>query len=109
MQDGNGWRAIDPHGLIGDPAYDAANFFGNPLDRPDVTRDPARILLISRLVALAIGCSQRKILEYAAAHAALSACWSIDDPASDEDLQDAFERLAFLSLVRELLGNFRQY
>jgi streptomycin 6-kinase len=100
------WRAIDPHGLIGDPAYDAANFFGNPLNRPDITQDPERILLISRLVAPVIGCSERRILEYAATHAALSACWSIDDPVSDEDIRDAFDRLAFLGIVRELLGDY---
>ncbi|MDB5554894.1 MAG: strB [Rhizobium sp.] len=99
------WRAIDPHGLIGDPAYDAANFFGNPLKRPDITLNQERIRLISRLVAPAIGCSERKILEYAAAHAALSACWSIDDPVSDEDLRDAFDRLIFLKVVRELIGD----
>jgi len=104
-QEGTAWRAIDPHGLIGDPAYDVANFFGNPLGRTDITLNPDRILLIARLVGPAIGCSERKILEYAAAHAALSACWSIDDPVSDRDLHDAFDRLAFLSVVREFIGD----
>jgi streptomycin 6-kinase len=104
-QDGTAWRAIDPPGLIGDPAYDAANFFGNPLGRPDITLNPDRILLIARLVAPVIGCRDRKVLEYAAAHAALSACWSIDDPVSDEELDDASDRLAFLKVVRELIGD----
>ena len=104
-QEGTVWRAIDPHGLIGDPAYDAANFFGNPLGRPDITLNPDRILLIARLVAPVIGCRDRKVLEYAAAHAALSACWSIDDPVSDQDLHDAFDRLAFLRVVREFIGD----
>jgi streptomycin 6-kinase len=104
-QDGTAWRAIDPHGLIGDPAYDAGNFLGNPLSAPDITLDLDRIRLISRLVAPTIGCSERKVLHYAAAHAALSACWSIDDPASQDDLRNASDRLAFLRIVRELLGD----
>ena len=103
--DGTVWRAIDPHGLIGDAAYDAANFFGNPLGRPDMTCDPGRIRRIAQLTAPVIGCDEGKILRYAAAHAALSACWSIDDPVSEEDLSDAFDRLAFLRVVRRMLDD----
>lgn len=104
--DGGEWRAIDPHGLIGDPVYDAANFFGNPLGRPDITCDEDRVrLLVSRL-APALGCTETKVLRYAAAHAALSACWSIDDPVSDEDRSDAEHRLAFVALARTVLEEF---
>lgn len=102
--EGSVWRAIDPHGLIGDPAYDAANFFGNPLNRRDITCDPHRIPVIARTTATAIGCLESKILQYACAHAALSACWSIDDPVSEEDVRDAQDRLAFLKVVRDLLS-----
>ena len=97
------WRAIDPHGLIGDPAYDAANFFGNPIGRPDITCDESRIRLLASLLAPALACSEGKALRYAAAHAALSACWSIGDPVSDDDLADAGHRLAFLAVVRAML------
>lgn len=98
------WRAIDPHGLIGDPAYDAANFFGNPIGRPDITSDEGRIRLLARHLAPALGCSEQKVLRYAAAHAALSACWSIDDPVSEDDRSDADHRLAFLAIVRAMLA-----
>lgn len=98
------WRAIDPHGLIGDPGYDAANFFGNPLGRPDITCDEGRIRLLTSRLAPALGCSEDKVLRYAAAHAALSACWSIDDPVSDDDRSDADHRLAFLAIVRAMLA-----
>lgn len=105
LADGHGrWRAIDPHGLLGDPCYDAANFFGNPLARPDVTCDSARIGLLARILAPALDCDENKILRFAAVHAALSACWSIDDPVSDEDLCDAGDRLTFLDVVRRLTG-----
>lgn len=101
--EGGIWRAIDPHGLIGDPAYDAANFFGNPIGRPDITCDEDRIRLVAGILAPALGCDETKVLRYAAAHAALSACWSIGDPVSDEDLSDADHRLDFLAVVRGLL------
>lgn len=103
-RDGAHWIAIDPHGLIGDPVYDAANYFGNPLHKPDITLDRARILGIARCFAPVLDCDVRKILEYAAAHAALSACWSIDDPVSDADFQDAQDRLGFVAVVRDLLA-----
>ncbi|UVC10758.1 streptomycin resistance protein [Rhizobium sp. TH2] len=104
-QDGTIWRAIDPHGLIGDPAYDVANFFGNPLGRPDITCDTDRILAIAVVTAQVIGCSESKILQYAACHAALSASWSIDGPVSEEDVKDAQDRLGFLKVVRDLLSS----
>lgn len=104
LADGAGnWRAIDPHGLIGDPVYDAANFFGNPIGRPDITCDESRIRLLASVIAPALGCDEGKVLHYAAAHAALSACWSIGDPVSVEDLKDAGPRLDFLAVVRRLL------
>lgn len=102
--DAGQWRAIDPHGLIGDPAYDAANFFGNPLDRPDITCDQHRIRLLANGLAPELGCREEKVLRYAAAHAALSACWSIGDPISDDDLRDAEHRLAFLAIAKAMLA-----
>lgn len=105
LSDGAGkWRAIDPHGLIGDPAYDAANFFGNQLGSPEITGDEGRIRLLASRLAPALGCSEEKLLRYAAAHAALSACWSIGDPVSDDDLGDADDRLAFVTAVRTIVA-----
>ena len=98
------WRAIDPHGLIGDPVYDTANFFGNPIGRSDITGDEDRIRLVAHTIAPVFGCDEGKVLRYAAAHAALSACWSIGDPVSDGDLRDADHRLAIVAVVRRMLG-----
>jgi streptomycin 6-kinase len=99
------WRVIDPHGLIGDPAYDVANFFGNPLGRPDITCDQGRIRLLAVRLARALGRTEDVILRFAAAHAALSACWSISDPVSDEDRQDALDRLTFLTIIKAMLDS----
>jgi len=97
------WRTIDPQGLIGDPAYDVANIFGNPDGAFDDIVDPARIITLVRLFAITIGCSEEKILRYAIAHAGLSICWSLegDDRISADG--NASERLAFFKVARRLL------
>lgn len=100
-----GWLAIDPQGLIGDPAYDVANIFGNPLNAIDDILDPARIANLAVLFSDAIGCTQDKILRYAAAHAGLSICWSLQQGGTVETNQNASERLAFLETVRTLIAD----
>lgn len=52
---GRGWLAIDPKGLIGDPAYDAANLFYNPVRRADLRLDPVRIRAMAAALAPAVG------------------------------------------------------
>ncbi|WP_164901817.1 aminoglycoside phosphotransferase family protein [Neorhizobium lilium] len=100
---GRGWLAIDPQGLLGDPAYEVANVFGNPDGAfPDII-EPARIAMLVRLFAPLIGCGEEKILRYAIAHAGLSISWALEngDPLSDGS--DAFERRAFLDAAKRLL------
>lgn len=98
-----GWLAIDPQGLIGDAAYDVANVFGNPLGGAKDILDPARIMRLADCFSGAIGCSREKILRYAAAHAGLSICWSMQGEISDEREENIAERLTFAKLVRERL------
>ena len=95
-----GWLAIDPQGLIGDPAYDVANIFGNPLNAIDDILDPARIVKLAALFSTAIGCSEDKILRYAVAHAGLSICWSLETGGTVADNENASERFAFLRTMR---------
>ncbi len=100
---GRGWLAIDPQGLVGDPAYDVANVFGNPDGAfPDIV-SPDRISSLLRTFAPVIGCSEEKILRYAIAHAGLSISWSIEDGRPLGEGSDAFERLAFLSAAKRML------
>jgi streptomycin 6-kinase len=102
-----GWLAIDPHGVIGDPAYEAANVFGNPLGARDDILDPERTIFLARMFSEVIGCPQRKIAEYAAAHAALSMCWYLEDGASQSDRFFAVEARDFLCLAKTLLDDGR--
>ena len=98
-----GWLAIDPQGLLGDPAYDVANVFGNPLEAFDDIINPARITALMSLFAAEIGCSEDKILRYALAHAGVSICWSLEDGTLLEDNENARERLAFFKVAISLL------
>ncbi len=98
-----GWLAIDPQGLFGDPAYDVANVFGNPLGAFDDIIDVARISDLMTVFSNVLGCSEDKILRYALAHAGLSICWSLESADSVSGNQNARERLAFFNVAARLL------
>ena len=76
---GRGWLAIDPKALLGERAYDVANLLRNPA--------PCATLVLSRdrMARLAVFYSERleldrqRILDFAFAHAGLSAAWDIED------------------------------
>ncbi len=74
-----GWLAIDPHGLVGDAAFDAANIFYNPYDRDDLCLDPERARHMAEHFAPVIGCGPSHILDYAFAYGCLSAAWHHED------------------------------
>lgn len=99
-----GWLAIDPQGLVGDPAYDVANIFGNPIGAFPEIIDRRRILRLTSLFASVIGCSEEKVLRYAIAHAGLSICWSMEDGDSISGNGNATERLAFVRAALPLLN-----
>jgi streptomycin 6-kinase len=81
-----GWLAIDPKGLIGDPAYDVANIFQNPVGYAKRS-DPQRILLMAGTMAEAIDRDVETVLEYAFAYSGLSAAWFLE--AGDRDAADS--------------------
>lgn len=74
-----GWLAIDPHGVLGDPAYDAANLLYNPLDRQDLRTDPARARRLAEVLAPAVDRPVAAVLGYGFCHACLSAAWHLED------------------------------
>ncbi|WP_051571037.1 aminoglycoside phosphotransferase family protein [Cryptosporangium arvum] len=76
------WLAIDPHGLVGDPAYEAAALLYNP--DPD-RRDPSLLALVpARIEQLADGLAQPvdRVTAWGFAVAMLSAVW--DTEGQDE-------------------------
>ncbi|WP_271893700.1 aminoglycoside phosphotransferase family protein [Candidatus Phyllobacterium onerii] len=79
-----GWLVIDPKGLIGDPMYDTANMFYNPLDRDDLRQSESRIAKMAQTFSLAFGRDIKTILGFGMTHAGLSASWHDEDENFDE-------------------------
>ena len=95
------WRAIDPHGLIGDRAYEVANVFGNPSG--EHLFDPLRIRKLAWTFSEVLGCSAQRILRFAAAHAMLSVAWSLDHPLREGSAESIQERTHVASIIRSLI------
>ena len=75
-----GWLAIDPKGVVGDPAYEAARFQHNPI--PDFLSmdDPQRVAQRRvEILASVLKVNQARLLAWGFFDAVLSACWSIED------------------------------
>jgi streptomycin 6-kinase len=74
------WRAIDPKGLVGEPAYEAGALLRNPLPELLAWPDPRRIL--SRrldVLAGALGFDRARLRDWGFAQAVLSGWWSFED------------------------------
>lgn len=74
-----GWLAIDPKGLIGEPAYDVANLFCNPTPHEAIVHDASRMDALADAAASALEADRRRVLGYAFAHAGLAVAWRIED------------------------------
>jgi streptomycin 6-kinase len=83
-----GWLAIDPKGVLGDPAFDAANIFYNPLDRDDLCLDPQRIARLAAVFARTLDQDPRCVLDFAIAYGCLSAAWHLGDGNNEDELRE---------------------
>lgn len=102
MKDTHGtWRIIDPQGLIGDPAYEVANIFGNPGGAH--LFEPARVVRLAEAFAPVLDCDPLKVLRYAGAHAMLSTAWSLNEPHNAHAAENIRERLAVAGFIRSLI------
>lgn len=95
------WRIIDPQGLIGDPAYEVANIFGNPGGAH--LFEPARVVRLAEAFAPVLECDPLKLLRHAGAHAMLSTAWSLDEPHNPNAADNIRERLAVAGFIRSLI------
>lgn len=79
------WIALDPKGVVGDPAYEAGAFIRNP--KPELIAYqnlPALLVQRIRLFATVLGCDAQRMHNWAYVQAILAACWNIEeghDPA----------------------------
>jgi len=87
-----GWLAIDPHGLVGDPAYEFAPLLYNPLPLGPTAAVLARRRC--RRLAVATGIPEERIRGWGFVQAVLSAVWSLDeDLIPDRHVLAVAERL----------------
>jgi streptomycin 6-kinase len=81
LRAGEGWRAIDPRGALGDPAFEAAALLRNPAGAPAVARARRRL----DILAAVLGLDRVRLAGWGYATAVLAACWAVEDaeaPAS---------------------------
>jgi len=88
----DGWLAIDPKSVTGEPCYEVGDLFRNRIDELYETADPVRAMR-GRVeqVADLTGFDAERIRLWALAQAVLSEVWTADDPsrASDIDMRAA--------------------
>lgn len=97
-----GWLAIDPKGVLGDPGFDAANMFYNPLERDDLCLDPERIAHMAEVFAKTLGQTPAAILDHAIAYGCLSAAWHHED----ENEVDENRELSVAEVIRKVRLSF---
>ena len=97
IADGTDWLAIDPKGVIGDPAYEANCFIRNPL--PEIVSCPvAQEITVTRLhdFSQLLGFDPQRMLCWCYVQSIVSACWFIQnngDPAVSIKLADIIEQI----------------
>jgi streptomycin 6-kinase len=97
-----GWLAIDPKGVLGDPGFDAANLFYNPLERDDLCLAPERIARMADVFSKSMKQDSRRLLDHAFAYGCLSAAWHCEDGNSREENRE----LAVASAIRTVRLDF---
>ena len=93
------WLAIDPKGVVGEPAYDTAVLLHNPTELLDAPR-PGKVL--ERRVDLLseeLGLDRERVLNWGIAQAVLAAFWGLEDGGRVWK-----EALVFAGLLSDLGG-----
>lgn len=74
------WLALDPKGIIGEPAFEVGTFLHNPM--PQIATWPNLDRILARRVdqfAEELNAERQRILAWGIAQAVLSAWWSVED------------------------------
>ena len=78
-----GWVAIDPKGVVGEPCYEVGAFMRNPIDL--FTNPSEAVATIARrfdIFAEVLGFDRKRTAAWAFAQAVLSAYWCLEDAGS---------------------------
>jgi streptomycin 6-kinase len=76
---GRGWLAIDPKGILGEPAYETGAMLRNPVTDPAYCADPATIERRARLICARLGYAYERVIGWCFAQWVLSDLWAIED------------------------------
>lgn len=97
---GDGWRMIDPKGIVGEPAYEVGALLRNPIatifDEPALDRITARRLDI---LAETLALDRERLRQWSLAQAVLSAWWSYEDGGDLTDWQPTMHLAAVLATL----------
>jgi streptomycin 6-kinase len=74
-----GWLAIDPKGVVGEPAYEVGAALRNPCDRPELFAAPETIRRRADRYTRELRLDGGRVLGWAFAQAVLAAIWEIED------------------------------
>jgi streptomycin 6-kinase len=76
----DGWLAIDPKGVLGEPVFDTAILLHDPSDRILAQPNPRRFLARRvDVIVDATGFDRRLVIDWGFAYAVLSSVWSAED------------------------------
>jgi streptomycin 6-kinase len=78
-----GWLAIDPKGVIGEPAYETGALLRNPAENSSFFASPAIVDRRVRILCERLSLDRARVLGWCFAQAVLSAIWSVEDGAED--------------------------
>ena len=94
------WLAIDPKGLVGEPAYEVGAWLRNPLPQLFSMPQPERVTA-RRIAQFAeeLGLDRRRVRDWGMAHAVLSVWWEIEDTGHiSDDMLACAELLAAIKV-----------
>ena len=93
LQDGDSWRAIDPKGFVGLRAVEPARFIENELNLFPASHPLGAIDQMTTLFAQAIDTPKAEVASCLFIDSVLSTYWSVEDHASDAQIQEGIERI----------------
>jgi streptomycin 6-kinase len=80
----SGWLAIDPKGLIADPAYEVYAFVRNPC--PEILKPRKLVLHRLELFAEYLSIDKQRLHAWVYVRAVLEACWAMKDGQANPDI-----------------------
>ena len=80
----NIWKSIDPHGVVGELAYEVGAFIRNPF--PEIIQHEENKVIIEkrvRLFSAQLSLDVQRVLKWSYVQSILAACWALQDNQQD--------------------------